>query len=392
MGSIYLHAILILLLNGAFAPGKLHAATFCDLATELHRVLTEAKNTASGRLCTQGACDELIISIFNQAELAALSGKNDYSAAYNLVRNTTAFISKRRSYDDNDRAAYVDPTLQTSAIEMAREITPYIRSHFNQVLNEEGLSPAQAQKLIESGNASRSLLNRLREPFTQTGKQSLGHTKLNWSEPLVKRLLEEKIADIVHNQAEKKLKIVLGGTMSEETKIVAELVDKVLNENQSLASNAADWTIEIVGYSIETRYLMNASKEISALPPYVQKWIRFEYIDLLNKQQLKRLRAERPDFLFAASSLYVANYYTQLKKAIEAGAKQKTIDDLRKIIESLDVFVDEAPLAVRPGGAIIVEGPFSEVVPFKGFTPVKSSDGLYTGVYLKQSATEQPSK
>jgi hypothetical protein len=230
--------------------------------------------------------------------------------------------------------------------EKIRQLLPFWIPHFNQILQSEKLSASHVLSQLDSGSLSKNIESAFLAPLSQEGTKSYGFDQSKIDQIRFKSFLIGKIKGILSNGQQKKIKMILGGTLFPEVKNIADLM---LFAFHDAGVGIEDWDIQIVAYSIETQYLFHIQQAlIDPSIEFPKKWIRTEYIDLLDQVQIQRLKNETPDIVLTRSSLYIGEMF----------ANRRQFGDYDLFLECappLIQFVQQIYEALPPGGLFVIE-------------------------------------
>jgi hypothetical protein len=263
--------------------------------------------------------------------------------------------------------------------ELKREVTeailPLLQPYYKHLIAQWETSVADILDGLQRRALAPERLRALKAPIykpgdTGGGMPANGH--IGWS------FLREEVTKIASTKREKRLKVLLGGTLLGEVLLTRDLLVETL---ESLGENLKEWDIEVIGYSIETGYLVDIARELSVdrnLKAPIK--LRLEFLDLLNKQDRERMALEAPDVVFTASSLYITSHYDYpWMRTPEYDAQRAEHMKYIKFVHSI----------LPEGGVFVIEGPSQVSPPIEHlFRQHIREDGKHSGVFVKIPASD----
>jgi hypothetical protein len=232
----------------------------------------------------------------------------------------------------------------------------------------------------------------LRYPLFQEGRVGAGHAgRFAYADRVAAEV--GRIVHAAHERQERRLSIVLGGTLFPEIQAVAAMVEQALADAhrarpQGLSFEAwvEGWDLSILGYSIDLELLRGMEQKVhaTAFPEWLKRSIRLEYIDLLDSSQWPRLLAAKPQLIAVIRSLYITMTLDALRQllAIEPNPVMNM-----KLARSL-CFADFA-MRILPAGGLFITEPGASVLPHHdGFRPYMDQR-IFTGILVKTEHRRQ---
>jgi hypothetical protein len=326
---------------------------------------------------------------------AVLSPKDVALLYYGIDGNA---VLNHRGIRPNGRGINYSPQATRARL---GDIVPLLMPHLRQTARLSGRSPKQLLAEARAGTLDEETLARLRAPVLQSNGQSGNAQKHEVPAGVLAGVIGEQLARAAAEGRPRRLKVLLGGTLSMEIGVVTQDIEQELRA-QARRQRVADveawidaWDVQVVAYSISGEYMRQTRRDIQRqLSPRRLAWVRQEYIDLLDDVQMRRFDAEKPDLVLTVDSLYLRSlgqedYYGSWLTGEEAERERAKNAGRRR---AKLAYVERVRSLLPRGGAFFIEV-HSGGLQFDGFTKASSRDRFYwveTGAYVKGGAFDRP--
>ncbi|PCI33013.1 MAG: hypothetical protein COB53_12325 [Elusimicrobia bacterium] len=326
---------------------------------------------------------KLILQLFTPGEISMIAHGPDISI----------YATKQKTVPRRD--ADLGPI--TTRLNAAR-ITPFLQAHVNQFLANRSMAINGLTKAIRSGKLSQRERKILRAPFDPDAERGGGLGKFELEQSLLDGFLLERIIQITTTESPRRLKIVLGGTLHYEiTEIKRRVEESLRTAAARLGVKAVEqwieaWDVEIVGYSIRTEYLLKTVESLAKeKDPRLKRWLRLEYLDLMDESQFQRLAREQPDIVFTVNSLYIGSFFGDMDPRRQYGMSEK---QYRRDAAKLMAYVRRVYKSLPHGGLFVTEQTKTRDAPFGPFLqvakPKNSSRFEHSGFHYKGDTRNFP--
>ncbi|HSV44018.1 MAG TPA: ATP-binding protein, partial [Candidatus Bathyarchaeia archaeon] len=265
----------------------------------------------------------------------------------------------------------------------------------SQVMNESGMDAAVFLEKAAQGDLPAEVQERLKAVFDRKNEMSHDQEEIGFRPDFFRRYVTEKINGIFDHQKEKRVKILLGGSLELEAsyvlKVVGGIFEKACHDRGlNVEEEKKNWQISLVGYSIDSQGLLRTLTAIRW--KLFEEWLRLEYMDLVDEKQNKRIIDEKPDIIICSRSLYLGHTTSFYDIVTVPYAKQYPGDRSKgkNQLEARRRFMEVAYQSLPDDGVLLSEEPWvfqpaSVYAPFH-YVDLPSQDwGLGSGIFLKST-------
>jgi len=268
----------------------------------------------------------------------------------NALRNSLTIVRKKENLEGLPH--------EVSVIEYKHSLDPATldiiasvwQPHFQQVIRESRLSTDEFIGELTKGLLGAEVTARLKAPQGDGGNyQSSWRTGLQKDRRTFQKELNKLIKALALKD-EREITICLGGTLFDEIKQTVQDVDASLENvakelgKKDIKQWVSAWRVRIRAISIATPALIIMYQQLQEDDMSHKDWVRFEYMDLLDKTQWPRLVEDPADIFIVDSSLYLGTWDFPLVNKREKDVLLSFVDHVQDFVKPMAMFVTEVPI------------------------------------------------